>query len=231
MKKLLSITSLLCLLATSAYAQTTLQIDDADFGITNSFNEVNLFQFNIDLSSNLVAGQNYVAPAISQIDYRIDGDLTAMGSPSGFPGFSLIRNYTGDQFYAQSPDASLQFEIDSAADLSDGLQLSELVSNGSDPILFFNARELNQNPGRYHPPVLSLFADGTGLLQNANNQSTILNPDSNELVNVDLGEEYIVNLSFNPANVTIAGPAAVPEPTGVALLGLGSIIVLLRRRR
>jgi len=51
MKKLLSITSLLCLLATSAYAQTTLQIDDADFGITNSFNEVNLFQLPVRATS------------------------------------------------------------------------------------------------------------------------------------------------------------------------------------
>ena len=154
-----------------------------------------------------------------------------MGSPSGFPGFSLPRNYTGDQFYAQSPDASLQFEIDSAADLSDGLQLSELASNGNDPILLFNARELEQNPGRYHPPVLSLFADGTGTLQNSNNESSILNPDSNELVDVDFGEEYIVNLTFDPSAVTIAGPVAVPEPTGVTLLGLGSIIALLRRRK
>ena len=231
MKKILSITSLLCLLATSAYAQTTLQIDEADFGITNSFNEVDLFEFNIDLPSNLVAGQSYVDPSISQIDYRVDGDLTAMGSPSGFPGFRLIRNYSGAEFYAQSPDATLQFEIDSAADLSDGLQLSELASNGTDPILLFNARELNQDPGRYHPPVLSLFADGTGLLQNANNQSTILNPDSNALVDIDFGEEYIINLSFDPSSVTIGGPVAVPEPTGVAILGLGSIIALLRRRK
>ena len=78
---------------------------------------------------------------------------------------------------------------------------------------------------------MSLFADGTGLLQNANNQSTILNPDSNALVDIDFGEEYIINLSFNPAAVTIAGPVAVPEPTGVAMLGLGSIIALLRRRK
>ena len=231
MKELLSIVSLLCLLATSAHAQTTLQINDSDFGITSVFNDIDSFEFNIDLPGNLIAGQSFVDPLISQIDYQIEGDLRAMGSPSGFPGFQLPRNYTGDEFYTQSPDATLQFEIDSAADLSDGLQLSELVSNGSDPIFLFNARELNQDPARFHPPVLSLFADGTGLFQNANNQSTIPNPSNNLLVDVDFGEEYIVNLSFDPSSVTIAGPVAVPEPTGVAMLGLGSIIALLRRRK
>ena len=54
MKKLLSIASLLCLLATSAHAQTEIQIDDGDFVITSAFNEVTLFQFNIDLPGNLV---------------------------------------------------------------------------------------------------------------------------------------------------------------------------------
>ena len=231
MKKLLSIASLLCLLATSAHAQTTLQINDSDFGITSEFNDISSFEFNIDLPGNLVAGQSYVDPLISQISYLIEGDLRAMGSPSGFPGFRLTRNYTGDEFYTQSPDATLQFEIDSAADLSDGLQLSELVSNGSDPIFLFNARELNQDPARFHPPVLSLFADGTGLFQNANNQSSFTNPSTGEPVGIDFGEEYIVNLSFDPSAVTIAGPVAVPEPTSVTLLGLGSIAVLLRRRK
>ncbi len=231
MKKLLSIASLLCLLVANAHAQTTLQINDSDFGVTSVFNDISSFEFNIDLPGNLVAGQSYIAPLISQIDYRINGDLRAMGSPSGFPGFMLTRNYTGDDFYAQSDEATLEFEIDIAADLSDGLQLSELVSNGSDPILLFNARELNQDPGRYHPPVLELFADGTGLLQNANNQSNTPNPSNNLLVNVNFGEEYIVNLSFDPSATTIAGPVAVPEPTAVTLLGLGSMTALLRRRR
>ena len=226
MKKHLSTTLLLlCLLAGSAQAQTTtLQLSNTDFGITSVFNNVTSFQVDIELSEPIFAGGTFINPSISRIDYQLAGVLPEP-TPSMFPGFNLVRGYSGDEFYSQSPEATLQFQVDSAADLSDGLQLSDLSGFGDETILFFDTREFNQSPGRYHPPQLTLRADGTGLLQNSNNSSTFPNPDSGLIVDVGLGDEYEVNLSFTP---TIA---SVPEPSAIALLGFGSVVALLRRRK
>ncbi|MEM9586092.1 MAG: PEP-CTERM sorting domain-containing protein [Planctomycetota bacterium] len=207
----------------SARAEFTISVGSGDFSIANTFNQVTSFQFDIVVDEDLVAGGVYDDPAITSVDYRVFGNLP-MATPSGFPGFLLTRSVGGSEFYSLSPDAGLQFSILNSADLSDGLQVSELA--GSGVVFEFNARELNQNPGRYHPPILTLNQDGTGVLRNANNDSgSFLNPSSNVPVDVAAGEEYIAGLSFS-SSLTVA---AVPEPSAVALLGLAAVCFVGRR--
>ena len=218
----------------SADAQTTLQINSDDFGITSVFNDITSFNFEFQLTDNLVAGETYDNPAINQVAYEVFGNLP-MATPSGFSGFTLTRGYSGTEFYDQSPESGLSFSVDVSADLSDGLQYSELVGIGAADVLNFNTRELNQNPGRYHPPELVLRADGTGQLQNAANASTFSNPPppmgSGMMIPDDFaaGDEYIVDLSFSPA-ATLA-TIAVPSPSSFFLLSLIATGVVCRRRR
>ncbi|MDB4766616.1 hypothetical protein OAG71_02895 [bacterium] len=220
--------------AGSADAQTTLQINSSDFGITSVFNDITSFNFEIELTDNVVAGETYDNPDINQVAYQVLGSLP-QPTPSGFPAFTLTRSYSGTEFYNQSPESGLMFSVDANANLSDGLQYSELVGTGAADILIFNARELNQDPGRYHPPELVLRADGTGQLQNAANASTFSNPPppmgSGMLIPDDFaaGDEYIVDLSFAPS-ATLAA-TAVPSPSSLCLLSLMSIGVASRRRR
>ncbi len=126
----------------------------------------------------------------------------------------MERTISGADFYAQG--SSLNFEIAASADLSNGLQVSELV--GSDPIFVFNGREVDT--GRYHPALFQLNSDGTGSIRNSNNMGgNTPNPSSGELVNVDFGEEYITDLTFDPGQLTLA--AAVPVPAAIWLFGSG----------
>ena len=218
----------------SAVAQTTLRINSDDFDITSVFNEITSFNFEIELTENVIAGETYNNPDINQVAYQVFGDLPSP-TPSGFPAFALTRSYSGAEFYNQSPDAGLQFSIDANADLSDDLQYSELVGIGAADILIFNAREQDQDPGRYHPPELVLRADGTGQLQNAANASTFRNPPppmgSGELIGPDFeaGDEYIVNLSsFSSATLAVT---PVPSPSSFCLLSLMAVGVASSRRR
>jgi hypothetical protein len=116
------------------------------------------------------------------------------------------------------------FEIAASADLSNGLQMSELV--GSDSVFVFNGREVDT--GRYHPALFQLNSDGTGSIQNSNNTGGI-NPSSGKEVNVNFGEEYITNLTFDPSQLTIA--AAVPIPAAVWLFGSGLLVLVGIARR
>ena len=160
---------------------------------------------------------SYNNPTLASVDYRVNGDLPNP-TPSGFPGFGLGRSISGSDFYSLSPEASLNLTVSGSADLSDGLQISELEGSGN--VFTFNARELNQSPGRYHPPILTLDSNGMGRLANANNSSTFPNPDppigSGMLVNVNVADEYDVNLSFSPS-LTI-GVSAIPEPGSITFL-------------
>jgi hypothetical protein len=227
--------SLAFLLATTLFGCQTTKADilisfsDADFASTDTFNIISQFNFNFRLDEDLVAGGVYNDPNIKSLDYFVRGDLRPQGSPSGFPGFALSRSMDGSEFYNLSPESSFSFSVSSTADLSDGLQLSELVDLGGGEILRLNAREFDQNPGRYHPPIFTLKNDGTGVLWNANNKSQFINPGSGRLVDVAKGEEYISDLTFNPSAVTFA---SVPEPGFMVLLGLGlGGLSLLRNRR
>lgn len=78
-------------------------------------------------------------------------------------------------------------------------------------VFHFNGRE--KGTGRYHPLFLQLFSDGTGLLQNADNRNGI-NPATKEVVDVDFGDEYNTNLSFDASSITIieAPICGLPAP-------------------
>lgn len=206
----------LCVMSTGGAAQAAIiSFSSADFTTTPLFNNVQTFAFSIDLAGPLTPGAIYVDPVLNGVDYSVSGVLTDP-TPSGFPGFNLVRSVGGAEFYAQG--GSFMFEIAAAADLSDGLQLSELVGIG--PVFTFNAREVGTP--RFHPPIIVLNSDGTGLIQNSNNV-----PNGNP---INAGDEYITNLSFNPATLTIAA-AQVPEPSTLTLCLIAFAALAAGRRR
>jgi hypothetical protein len=184
---------------------------DNDFGLTPTFSNVQTFAFSIAVAGPLRKGA-YNDPALISVEYRVFGSLPD-NTPSGFSSFNLQRNIVGTEFYMQG--SSLQFEIAPGADLSDGLQVSELV--GEMGVFVFNGREVDT--GRYHPALVELNMDGTGLIRNSNNMGGI-NPSSMEVVDVEIGQEYITELTFDPSLLTL-----VPEPS--AGLQLGSSLIVL----
>jgi hypothetical protein len=198
-------------------AAFTLAFSSDDFVVTPTFSNVRVFSFSIEIAGPLAPG-SYVDPAIDQVQYSVRGSLAA-GTPSGFPAFALERTITGSDFYAQM--SSLRFEISSSADLSDGLQVAELV--GADPVFVFNGREVDT--GRYHPAIVRLNADGTGSIRNSNNSGGT-NPATGMIVDVAEGQEYISSLSFDPDRLTLA----VPEPATALLVALGLIGMATRQR-
>ena len=217
------IAALLWVLPTSAY---TIQLDHTSFALAPVFNQVTSFSITIEVAAPLAPGV-YTNPALTSVDYFVNGVIAPV-TPSGFNSpFALVRNMTGAEFYAQG--SSLQFEIAPGANLTDGLQLSDLT--GADPVFVFNAREVGLTPGRYHPPLFELNADGTGRIQNSNNMGG-LNPSSNMLVNVDFGEEYIVDLTFSPSALTLSSDTAtVPEPGAGLTFGAALLLAGVWSRR
>lgn len=198
-----------------------ISLDQDDFTTAPEFNTVETFAFSIDIAAPLAVG-TYSNPTLNSVNYSVSGSLEE-GSPSGFPGFALGRSIGGAEFYSQG--SSLEFEIAAGADLSDGLQLSELA--GASSVFVFNGREVET--GRYHPGLLQLNSDGTGSIRNSNNSSpTVANPGSGQTFDINAGDEYITNLSFDPAALTLAAP--VPLPPAVLLLG-GAIALLTGKRR
>ena len=189
----------LCLLvlAPALTRAELLTFQASDFGLTPTYSNVVTFEFFIRLTGLVSAGTSYSNPELDGIDYHVFGQLD--NTPSGFPAFNLIRAIGGEEFYTQG--SSMSFEVDAGADLSDGLQVSELV--GDEIVFEFNGREVGT--GRYHPALVQLNADGTGRIQNSNNFGGI-NPGSGELVDVDFGEEYITDLTFSPATLTLIPP-------------------------
>ena len=182
----------------SAAGATTITIAAADFIETPVKSNVRTYLFAIEVTGPLAPGGVYTNPALDGVDYFVRGGLVP-GTPSEFSSFNLIRAIGGAEFYSQG--SSLSFSILPTAKLHDGLQLNELA--GSGVVFELNAREVNT--GRYHPPILQLRAGGTGLLQNSNNFGGT-NPATGSVVNVNAGDEYITNLTFIPAEVTIAPP-------------------------
>jgi hypothetical protein len=183
----------------------TMEFEAADFSLNPTFSDVQTFHFSIVIATPLMPGESYTNPELSEVVYTVSGSLD--DTPSGFPSFGLARTIAGAEFYNQG--SSLEFEIDASADLSDGLQVSELVGDGL--VFLLNAREVDT--GRYHPPWFELKSDGTGIIQNSNNQGGV-NPGSGEVVNVDFGDEYITEMSFDPASVTLLAPPELIHEDG-----------------
>jgi hypothetical protein len=217
----------------------TLSFQAGDFGTTPVFSNVTTFDFEATIAGGLGPGV-YSDPTIGTIGYNVSGSLAA--TPSGFPAFSFQLSHliapppagptviTGALFDSLNPSAPagdrLSFAVSPTADLSDGLQVSELAGSGSDVVFRFNGREVGT--GRYHPMFIELRADGTGLIQNANNMGGD-NPFDGFVgdINVDFGDEYITNLTFDPSALTIA----VPEPHAAILFVLGMLPFVWRKRR
>jgi hypothetical protein len=216
----------------------TLSFSSSDFGTTPVFSNVTTFAFDFVIAGPLHRGL-YSDPGLSNIQYSVSGSLDA--TPSGFPAFGFALNHrfpgsppgpiTGAEFYALNgsavPGQTLRFEVSPSADLSDGLQIDELVDLGGGVVFRFNGRE--EGTGRYHPAFIELNSDGTGRIQNADNMGGDNPQDgSPDEIDVAFGEEYITDLTFNPVTFTIG----VPEP-GVSslLLCTGLLLALGRRRR
>ena len=171
-----------------------IEFEASDFTVTPTYSNVHTFQFKIDFAVELIPGVLYTDPELNSVEYSVSGTLD--NTPSEFTSFALVRTIGGEEFYTQG--SSMQFEIAGPADLSNGLQVSELV--GVDTVFTFNGREVDT--GRYHPSLVQLNADGTGSIQNSNNQGGI-NPGSGEVVDVTFGEEFITELGFDPATLTL----------------------------
>ena len=206
----------------TANAQFTLEFSNGQVTNTPTFNDAQTYDFTIEIDEVFAPGV-FSNPTLSSVTYSVFGDLTPNGSPSGFSGFALERTIGGAEFYSQG--SSLQFEIAAGADLSDGLQVADLAGTGT--VFTLNAREVNT--GRYHPPLLELNSDGTGRLQNSNNFGGV-NSSSGQIVNVDFGEEYITDLTFEPTTLTIS-TATVPEPSVAVWALMVCSGAVLRRRR
>ncbi len=211
MKRIMSCAALL-LLASTAFAQTTLlSFDNDDFVVTPLFNNVPLFSFEIEIDAELAPGV-YDNPPLVSVFYTVAGDLR--NTPSGFPAFELERNIPGDEFYAQG--SSIRFEVSQNAVLSDGVQVAELI--GPEIVFTFDGREIDN--GRFHPAIVELRANGTGRIQNSNNIV-----EDNPLQQVDFGEEYITDLAFDAGNLTLLTSINVPEPPLPTLSGSGSMSI------
>lgn len=214
--------ALLSPMSIGAAEASVLKLNMADFGVTNVFNRVRDFDFKIDLAGPFVPGMLYDNPALSGVTYFVLGRLTDP-TPSGFPGFRLERTIGGAEFYSQGSE--LSFSIRPDAELSDGLQVSELNDLGGGVVLRLYAREVDT--GRYHPPELVLLNDGTGRIRNADNTGGT-NPMTMMEVDVGFGAEYVADLSFDP-DLTIS---SVPLPPAIAgMAGALAGLVYLRRRR
>ena len=182
---------------------------------SNVFSGVTDFSISIEVLGPLASGA-YVNPELGDIEFLIRGTLDpttpARTANPAFTAFAVddLSALSGQDFYDLGN--ALHFEVAAGVDLADGLQVSELVGTGL--VFEFDGREFGT--GRYHPPILQLFSDGTGLLRNSNNTGGI-NPFTGVEVNATIGDEYMAELTFDPPTMTLV----TPEPGTALLLALG----------
>jgi hypothetical protein len=188
-----------CLCLSLSARAEVLSFAASDFQVTPSFSNVRAFDFTVDIAGPLSAGASYFNPTLNSVIYNVSGSLG--NTPSGFPAFNLQRTISGADFYNQG--SSLSFTISADADLSDGLQVSELEAAEGYPVFTFNGREVDT--GRYHPSLVELYSDGSGSIRNSNNSGGI-NPGSGMEVDVNFGDEFISDLGFAPSTLTLIEP-------------------------
>jgi hypothetical protein len=223
------------LVMAGAYSQANafvLHIQSPDFITTRIFSTVTTFAFTIFVDEPLAAGTTYSDPSIQGVDYTVTGALSSAATSGIVGGFLLQRpshppvggTFSGSEFYGQG--SSLQFATLPSANLIDGLQVNELADLGGGLVFELDAREVGT--GRYHPPILQLFNDGTGLFRNSNNSGGT-NPVTGQVVDVDYGDEYITELAFDPQALTLV--QGISAPAGLLLLApLAAGAALIRRR-
>ena len=186
-----------CFSASHAHA-VVINFNNSDFALTTTLGNVTSFEILIDLAGFLTPGTSYSNPALNRVAYLVEGAPDA-NSPSGFPMFRLQQDLSGSELYDLG--GSLNFTVLSGADLSDGLQVSDLTSSG----FVFDA--LQTDSGRFHPPLVTLLTDGSGIICDSL---------------FDCGEEYITELSFEPESLTLS-PSPVPIPPALYLFSAGAI--------
>ena len=188
--------TLVLYLGLTGYTQAAIfSFNAGDFTLNPVFSTVEDFTVSIEIDGPLEAGGTYGNTDIVSVDYGVSGTL-AKNTPSGFRAFDLIRNGIDQtEFVAQGSTFTL--EVSPTADLSDGLQRSEITN------LVLNFIELGT--GRYHPPVFQIGSDGTGSIRNAANSGGV-NPSTGMVVDVEEGEEYITEFTFDPAMLTLSQP-------------------------
>lgn len=225
----------------------TIELAAADFGsgsLSPTFSNVRNFEFRVDFAPALEPDRRYANDSIVLVQYLVNGALSLNpATPSGFPAFRLDRRPGGEGPIPPagwiSQGSSVDFRVDAAADLGDGLQLSELVDLGGGLIFSLDAREFERlDVARYHPPQVLLYADGSGVLWNSNNSSGstgTTNPATGETVDLDFGDEYITEIAFDPSGITLVAAGAtgpvVPEPGTALLVGLGLVALSRRAER
>ncbi len=196
------------------------------------FSTISSFSIQVEVLGGLGTGV-FENPALGDIEFLVSGSLDpttpARTALPAFVNFAVDDRppLRGQEFYDLGN--SLSFEIASDAVLGDGLQVSELVVledvMGRGLVFEFSAREVGAAVGRYHPPLLQLFNDGTGSIRNAANSGGN-NPATGVPVNVEVGDEYVHTFAFDPGSLTLV----VPEPGSALLIGLGLAGLSQRRR-